>query len=286
MAPISIKKPSAPVVDPVTEARKEALTSTNTTVVVAMVGEVLRRQGSSGQGLVEQANAALARVSQADVDAAVRSISVTTCRADVVRASEEAFEAAFADSKEEREEFAKSALEALLSRDRVESTLFAARAFAKSKGGATAEVFQEAAALGKLDGELGRSLGRSLTGINAERRASLADLDASERGHAVWFTSFLDADDLLPALAGEKKSELSSAAREALASSSVGALSAKKSSDAMDASALARAAMKTLSAEEKSALEARAQRSPALAHDLAEAERPYELEADAAEAQS
>lgn len=280
MAPISIKKPSAPVVDTVTQARKEALTSTNTTVVVAMVGEVLRRQGSCGQELVEQATAALARVSQADVDAAVRSISVTACRADVVRASEEAFEAAFADSNEERALFAKSALEALLSRDRVESTLFAARAFAKAKGGASAELSSDdVEALGTLDGELGRSLGRSLTGINAERRASLGDLDASERGHAVWFASLLDADDLLPALAGQKTSELSPAARDALASSRL----PEKSSDEMNASALSRLAVKTLSAEEKSLLSARAQRSPALAHDLAEAERPYELEADSAE---
>lgn len=281
MAPISIKKPSAPVVDALTQSRKEALTSTNTTVVVAMVGEVLRRQGSCGQ-LVEQASSALARLSQADVESAVKSISTTACRVDVARAAEEAFEAAFADSPDERAEFAKSALEALLSRDRIESTLFAARAFMRASG-TSLDVDASSAELARLDGELGRGLGRSLTGINAERRASLADLDASERERAVWFASFLDADDLLPALAGTKTSDLSGAAREALASSAVGPLGASKSSDDLTASALSRLAMKTISSDEKSLLSARAQRSSALAHDLAEAERPYELEAETAE---
>lgn len=268
MAPISIKKPSAPVVDPITQRRTEGLTSTNTGVVVATAGEVMRRQASSGKAVVEQAQAAIGRLSQADIRAAVQQISVSACRAECARAAEEAFEAAFADGPEERGEFARSALEALLSRDRIESTLFVA----KSRGVADTDLRE---GLGGLDHELGRSLGRSLTGINAERRAALAELDPSEREGAVWFSSFVDADDLLPALAGAKTDDLSGAAREALAASALPV----RGSDESTASALARVAMKTASSEERALLDARAKRSSDLARDIAEAERPYELEA-------
>lgn len=277
MAPISIKKPSAPVVDPIAEARSQRLKSTNGTVVVAAAGEVLRRQQSVGKALVEQAQQALMKLNQSDVEASLKAISVSACRSDVTRAAESAFDAAFADTPEERAELAKSALASLRSRDDLESTLFAARTFARDHEGSldVDAIFSKSAAdLGQLDGDIGRSLGRSLTGINAERRASLAELDPSERDRAVWFGSFLDADDLLPALGGTKTSDLSAASRAALATAAL----PRKSSDATVAAALAHVAMKSASAEEKSLLTSRAQRSSALAQDLAEAERPYELE--------
>lgn len=273
MAPISIKKPSAPVVDPIAEARSQRLKSTNTAVVVAAAGEVLRRKESAGKALVEQAQQALMKLNQSDVEASLKAISVAACRSDVSRAAEQAFDAAFADSAEERAELAKSALASLRSRDDIESTLFAAKSFASDRK-VSLDVDASAADLGRLDGELGRSLGRSLTGINAERRASLAELDPSERDRAVWFGSFLDADDLLPALGGTKTSDLSAASRQALATAALPG----KSSDATVAAALAHVAMKSASAEEKALLTSRAQRSSALARDLAEAERPYELE--------
>lgn len=273
MAPISIKKPSAPVVDPIAEARSQGLKSTTPAVVVATAGEVLRRAERVGPALVEQAQQALSKLSQPDVEAALQAISVVDCRSDATRAAALAFDAAFADTPEERTELAKSALEALRSRDRIESTLFAASAFARDRG-VTLDVDRNSADLGRLDGDLGRSLGRSLTGINTERRASLLELDSAERERAVWFGSFLDADDLLPALAGDTSSELSSAARDALTRAAL----PSKSSDDLVASAIGRLAMKTLGADEKAFLASRAQRSSALARDLAEAERPYELE--------
>jgi len=278
MAPISIKKPSAPVVDP----RTEGLKSANTSVVLATAGDVLRRQQGTGKALVDQANAAIAKLSREEVQSVVRSMSVQACRAEVTRAAEEAFEAAFADGPEERSEFAKSALEALSSRDRLESTLVATRTWSTHHGvpsqsissqNETIDLGNIPSELAKLDGDLGRSLGRSLTGINAERRAALADLDPSERDRAVWFGSFLDADDLLQALAGTRSKDLSEGAKSALAASSLPSMT-----DSADASALARVAMQTISHDERAVLQSRAERSSALAQDLAEAERPYELE--------
>jgi hypothetical protein len=276
MPPVTAKKPAQ---DKLVADLVVGLHSKMAAVVVQAAGDVLRRSARCGAELVAEADEALAALSTADVRAVVSAIDVEGCRRSVERAGAEAFEAAFAESPEEREVFATSAHDALLARDRAESSLAAGRrraatADAAAKAELEAILGERSSALRSLDATFGGSVGRSLTAITDRRRASHADLDESSRATAPWFASFADADDMLAGLAGVKTTELSASTRAALEASSLpGFVHRRDETSWADAesSALCRVSLGDATPAERAFLEARAKGDAALAKDLAEA---------------
>jgi hypothetical protein len=199
MPPFSVPKPTEYVT-----SRVSLLSSSAPREVLAAVGDLARRSTRHPVGR-ETLSEALLALSPADVCAALAEIDAQTCEESLGRAAAEAFEAAFSDSPEERELFAEAAIAGLLVRDRIESTLFAASTFAELSGDAdvTRAVRDAEDRLAPVDLGLVQRHARMLTGVNRERRACLHELDPQLHERAVWFTSRVDDDVLLGALAGD-----------------------------------------------------------------------------------
>lgn len=177
--------------------------------VLAVCGDTMRRSKHPSSARPEEAERALRALSVADVVDAVCAVDASTVRTELTRSFEESFEAAFADSDEERTLFATSATAALSKRDRVTSVLVAARVRAgyDADDGADdlarlkAEIQRLELTIGALDQEL-RKRSRLLTGINRERRAELEKLDVDQREGAWWYSDRVGREDdtLLAAL--------------------------------------------------------------------------------------
>src|SRR5688572_9641337 len=88
--------------------------------VLAIAGDLLRRSGAVGTdlGVVDRALQAL---SPAEVSKYLETLDVAELEHQLQRASDEAVEAGLAETAEEREMWASSALDALFARDRAES---------------------------------------------------------------------------------------------------------------------------------------------------------------------
>lgn len=267
MSPISLPKP-----DTYVDMRVAILTAPNPAPreVLAAVGDLARR--SERHAVPEDTlTAALQSLRAADVTLALSELDPSTCEESLGRAAAEAFEAAFADSPEERELFAEAAIAGLLVRDRVESLVFAARRFMAATGDdpSTREALEAVTArFAQVDEVLANKLARSLTGINQERRACLDELDSEVRGAAPWFSLRLDGDGLLEALAGNTEGASASVAAD-LARSELPRFVTKKGAaardfDAMESSALFHMAIGTANPAERELLALRAERDEAL----------------------
>lgn len=253
MPPVSVPRPSS------LDQRCKELGGTSCTTMLVAVGEALRHEVNPESAV--EIERALAALSVADVASALASVDIEATKHEVQRAGSEAFEAAFADSDEERTLFQKSAVEALFSRDRLASMLAAADAKRRAHEGVEAETLGKAvqqvrAKTESLDVSV-KSVTRALTAINGERRAALGRLKEAARAEAWWYLerSAEADDDLLGTLgsldrtapAGVHAAELS---RAALPKAS-----------RLEASALHRVSLRTDGAAERAFLEARAARS-------------------------
>lgn len=200
--------------------------------VLAVCGDTIRRSKHPSSARPEEAERALRALSVADVVDALCAVDGAQVRAELTRSFEESFEAAFAESDEERSMFATSASAALAQRDRVTSVLVAAHARAGFGDGGgddlarlKAEIQRVELTIGNVDQELRKRV-RALTGINRERRAELDKLDADQRAAAWWYADRSERDDdaLLAALGdldgtSAAKGTLSDRARADLANS-------------------------------------------------------------------
>lgn len=191
--------------------------------VLTVCGDCLRKSSLKESARPEETDRALLALSPLDVTVGLKSVVMAEVGQAVTRAGNEAFEAAFADDDGERGLFAESAIGALQMRDGIQSMLTAAKRrgeLAASKGQkySDAEGHEAiAAAVAAVEADLlfidrkKNAAARMLTGINAERRKSLAALDASERDGAWWFSHLADAenDSLLTRLGdlGDKQND-------------------------------------------------------------------------------
>ncbi len=201
-------------------------------------------------------------------------------------AAADAFEAAFAETDDERKSFTTSAVDALLRRDAAESTLIAAARRAElsaDENGATlrAAVLDVERALSNVDRCLENATGRELTGINAARRERLGDLDTAARERASWFSAFVENDDMLPALSGAPVATPTAATTASLEASKLpGFVSNERPRRYRDAeaSALGHVVAGWATEAERAFLRARAARDPSVAEALCEAETPLVAE--------
>lgn len=253
MPPVSVPRPSS------LELRCKELGGTSCTTMLVAVGEALRHEATPESAV--EIERALSTLSVADVASALVSVDVEATKHEVQRAGSEAFEAAFADSDEERTLFQKSAVQALFSRDRLASMIAAADAKRRAHDGADAETLGEAvrearAKTGALDLSL-KSVTRALTAINGERRAALARLTEAARAEAWWYLDrSAEADDDLLGTLGS----LDRTAPAGCHSAELGRAALPKASR-LEASALHRVSLRTDGAAERAFLEARATRS-------------------------
>ncbi|MCY1075382.1 hypothetical protein [Archangium lansingense] len=164
------------------------------------IGDVLRRAERLGREGVEQALRGLTR---ADIDGWLRSQKPEALQPALLRAAEEAAEAALGEEGEEAEVWRTSSMDGLTARDRAES---AARAIGEWEsihgaldGEAAARLKAFRDGLGRLDAAL-RPKARWFIPLNSQRRAERDILDTAERPRAWWFTERADCDDFLAAL--------------------------------------------------------------------------------------
>ncbi|NUP14153.1 MAG: hypothetical protein HOW73_49600 [Polyangiaceae bacterium] len=211
MPPATIRKPT------LDQAITDAGGPVPSTVLV-VCGQMMRQSRRASSARPEETERALRALSPDAVVTALAAIDVTSVKSELTRAVEESFEAALAEEAQERTMFATSAMSGLAARDKVASTLTAARArldlLQKDQGQNTSSPQSEGAralsdaiasterAIADIDASL-RVRSRSLTGVNRERRAELAKLDPQERERCWWYADRSDEgdDDLLVALA-------------------------------------------------------------------------------------
>jgi hypothetical protein len=142
-------------------------------------------------------------LSRADIDGWLRLQKPEALQPVLLRAAEEAAEAALGEEGEEAEVWRTSSMDGLTARDRAES---AARAIGEWEsihgsldGEAAARLKAFRDGLGRLDAAL-RPKARWFIPLNSQRRAERDILDTAERTRAWWFTERADCDDFLAAL--------------------------------------------------------------------------------------
>lgn len=173
--------------------------------VLPLCGDLLRRSQAVpvDPGLVEQALVAL---SPSGVQRYLESLDLEELTVQLRRAADESVEAGLAETDEERELWAASALDALFARDRAQSVLIAVRRWQQvaRQGGIPPPsldmLFEQR--LAQLDRQL-ISKARTLTALNPRRRTEQGLLDPQFQAEAWWFTRRSGCDDLLRKLAGE-----------------------------------------------------------------------------------
>ncbi|PTL79407.1 hypothetical protein [Vitiosangium sp. GDMCC 1.1324] len=165
-----------------------------------LIGGILRRGERLGREGVEQA---LRGLSRADIDTWLRTQKPEALQPTLLRAAEEAAEAALGEEGEEAEVWRNSSMEGLTARDRAES---ASRAIGEweslhgpLEGDAALKLKSFREGLGRLDAAL-RSKSRWFIPLNPRRRAERDILDAAERVRAWWFTERAECDDFISAL--------------------------------------------------------------------------------------
>ena len=271
MPPVTLRKP---VLDQkISEAGGPAPKN-----VLAVCGDMIRRSSHPDSARTEETERALRALSPAHVALALGALDVAQIQRETARAIEESFEAAFADTPEERAMFAASAMSALKGRDQLESVLAAARAHVSMSevlGGASVDAVRGAVdALEQAAASLDRQLSarvRSLTAVNPERRAELAKLDESARSRAWWYSARADEgdDDLLVALADLPGGDASVTHLGSAAQADIGGSALLTLDRAAEDATLRRAAQGTTTATERAWLSARAAADASLAADVA-----------------
>ncbi|MDQ3265144.1 MAG: hypothetical protein M3Y59_16050 [Myxococcota bacterium] len=167
--------------------------------VLPLCGDLLRRSQAVpvDPGWVDQALVAL---SPSGVQGYLESLDLEELTVQLQRAADESVEAGLAETDEERELWAASALEALFARDRAQSVLVALRRWQQLAGPSPTDLFEKR--LAQLDRQLVRKA-RTLTALNPRRRIEQGLLDPIFQAEAWWFVSRSGCDDLLRKLAGE-----------------------------------------------------------------------------------
>lgn len=194
------------------ETRIATLGGSSPKTILVAVGDSIRRPTDAMSARPDETERALAALSCRDVCEALAGVDVKACRAAIMRAAEDAFEAAFADSTEDRSLFASAALDGLAQRDRLASMETAARrrhALSLDGGADLAGAAEIERALAAFSAQLAdvdaghASLARRLTGVNAERRAELGRLSPEVAERAWWYSARSEDDALLAVLGGE-----------------------------------------------------------------------------------
>jgi hypothetical protein len=120
------------------------------------------------------------------------------------RGAAEAFEAAFAESDEEKNLFSASAQQALKWREELECYLAALSRWEQLHNRPSTQSQKLTAHAAQLD-RMVRAKIRSFVPLNAWRRTELSRLDDSLRASAWWFSARVQCDGLLAALADSKR---------------------------------------------------------------------------------
>jgi len=236
-----------------------------TKTVLVVCGEMMRRSKHPSSARPEETERALSALSVSDVTQAVAGLDVASAKGELARAIEDAFEAAFADSEEDRTLFTSSAMSGIAARDRLASAIFGARQkLALASGDAGVEGLAASLAtvedsLAALDEQL-RPQVRSLTSVNPERRAELSMLDPELRETAWWYAARSDeGDDQLLAQLGGAPLDSALAINDSAETKADLAASSLPSFDAeTEASGVRRAALRIASPGEQTWLDHRA----------------------------
>lgn len=191
-------------------ARRATLTAgtASPAEVLEAAGDLLRRASRTGTEGVE---AALRGLGRPQLEGWLRAQKPQALKAVLLKAAEEAVEAAL-DGGEEAELWRASALEGLAARDRAAS---AARALAAWEGlhgalqGESAQLRDSwLSALGTLDSSL-RPRARWFIPLNPQRRQERDLLEPAEQDTAWWFSSRAGCDDLVATWTGRPQSPTS-----------------------------------------------------------------------------
>ncbi|WNG24585.1 hypothetical protein F0U62_11535 [Cystobacter fuscus] len=192
------------VVDPLSryQARREQLSRGGLSQgdALEVIGELLRRGERLGGEGVEQA---LRGLSRGDLEGWLRAREPEALQPVLLRAAQEAAEAALGEDVDESDVWRASALEGLTARDRAESTLRAIARWEALHGALQGEPAARLKALRegleRLDGAMSPRA-RWFIPLNSQRRAERDLLDAAERARAWWFSARAECDDFLGAL--------------------------------------------------------------------------------------
>lgn len=184
-------------------ARRTQLTAAKTSPgeVLEAAGDLLRRGSKVG---VEGVDVALRGLGRLQVEAWLKAQKPQSLQPLLLRAAEEAVEAAL-DGGEEAEMWRASALEGLAARDRAASAAHALAAWERLHGALDGEGAQLRerflSALGTLDSSL-RPRARWFIPLNPQRRQERDLLEPAEQDTAWWFSARADCDDLVATWTG------------------------------------------------------------------------------------
>jgi hypothetical protein len=192
------------VVDPLSryQARREQLARGGfpNDGALEVMGDLLRRGERLGREGVEQA---LRGLSRGDIEGWLRSREPEALQPVLLRAAQEAAEAALGEDVDESDVWRASAMEGLAARDRAESALRAIVQWESVHGALQGEAAARLKALreglDRGDAAMGPRA-RWFIPLNPQRRAERDLLDAAERPRAWWFSARAECDDFLTAL--------------------------------------------------------------------------------------
>ncbi|MET0401491.1 MAG: hypothetical protein ABW123_03770, partial [Cystobacter sp.] len=192
------------VVDPLSRyrTRREQLTRGGfpNGVALEVIGDWLRRGGRLG---TEGVDASLQALGRPDVEAWLRACDPEALQSGLLRAAQEAAEAALGEDVDESDVWRASAFEGLSARDRVESALRALSRWeslhGELRGDAATRLMEVRVGAARADAALGGRVHWFIP-LNAQRRVERDLLDAEERSRAWWFAARSDCDDFLTAL--------------------------------------------------------------------------------------
>ena len=168
--------------------------------IMVGAGDLLRRTRAAGLG-ESQVESLLGAVPREQLEGWLARDPAIALEAALERALSEGAEAGLAEDGDEREVWASSAHEALMSRDRAESARVAISRWESLKGEELKGAEELRDRLEVLDDRF-RRRARSLVGLNRRRRVERDLLDETPRSTAWWFTFRSDCDDLLRLMAG------------------------------------------------------------------------------------
>jgi hypothetical protein len=181
------------------QARRHQLAGGTASVggTLEAAGDVLRRGSRLG---TEGVTPALRALTRPQVETWLRTLKTVELRASLLRAAEEAVEAALDEGSEEAELWRTSALEGLVARDRAASVARALGEWETLQGPFEGEAAQLRSSflqsLGNIDAAL-RPRARWFIPLNPQRREERDLLDSNERTQAWWFSSRAECDDLV-----------------------------------------------------------------------------------------
>ncbi|MBX7100916.1 MAG: hypothetical protein K1X89_24590 [Myxococcaceae bacterium] len=156
--------------------------------VLEAAGDLLRRQRTVATN-AEDIDRTLALIPEAGLASWAEDVSLEDLSARLMRSADEAVHAAIPDQDDEATTWASWAMEGLHARDRLESALVALERLSARRQDARGIALRLRDGLTRVDRQATAAV-RSLTAVNAERRAEAALLDDAPR--AWWFSTLAD----------------------------------------------------------------------------------------------